>query len=240
MSFKRSVLIAAALAGLIAAAGAYATEVEKLSRLQGTARISRLRDVVGATVLIQRKGTPGVFYLTSSNGEGKFFVDGLRDGNYSVRLNREGFAPDAKDGVGVKYPFRAVVEVTMEPGQADLRAIGAAPAAGSAAITLQGSVLGPDGDGLGEVWVRIVRQDGSVDPLSLRTPEDGSFAFEELAPGEWRVEVIGIGYLPLRQRLMFGDDSRVFVQLVRQPAEYVPSPLDLLPPEVPIAPEGLR
>jgi hypothetical protein len=233
-------LITAVVGILIVAVGAEATEGEKLSRLQGTARISRTRDVVGAAVLVQRTGDPNDFYLTSSNGEGKFFIDGLRDGEYSVRLNREGFAPETKQGIELKYPFRAVVEVTMEPGQANLAAAGAPPPAGSAPVGLQGAVLGPDGEGIGEVAVRIVRQDGSADPSELRTPANGRFAFDDLAPGEWRVEIIGIGYLPLRQRLMFAADSRVYVQLVRQPPDYVPSPLDLLPPEIPIAPEGLR
>ena len=86
--------------------------------------------------------------------------------------------------------------------------------------------------------MRIVRQDGSVDPLMLRTPEDGAFVFDGLPSGEWRVEIVGIGYLPVNQRLMLNGDSAIAVQLVKQPPDYVPSPLELMPPEAPIAPEG--
>ncbi len=223
----------------IAAAEAPANETEKvkLSRLQGRARESRTRDVVGAMVVVQREADPSTFYLTTSGRDGTFFVDRLPDGDYTVRLSREGYAPEVKTGIRLRYPFRAVVEVTMEPGQADLSAAGDT-ASGARAIEVKGSVNGADGNGIGEVSVRIVRQDGTVDPVAVRTPVDGAFSFDGLSPGEWRLEIVGIGYLPVRQRLMFNADSAVAVQLVKQPPDYIPSPLELIPPEVPIAPEG--
>lgn len=211
----------------------------KLSKLQGRARESRTRDVVGATVMVQRNDDPATFYLTNSGGDGAFAVNGLLDGEYTVRLNREGYAPEVKTGIALKYPFRAVVEVTMESGQADLSAPGT-PVDGGAPIAIAGRVAGPDGAGLGEISVRIVRQDGTVDPMTLRTPQDGVFLFDQLPRGEWRLEIVGIGYLPLRQRLMIDRDSAVAVQLVQQPQDYIPSPLELMPPEAPIAPEGFN
>ena len=36
----------------------------------------------------------------------------------------------------------------------------------------------------------------------------------------------------------FDQDSRVTIYLVRQPAGYKPSPLELMPPERPIPPDG--
>ena len=213
------------------------TENVKLSKLQGRARESRTRDVVGAMVVVQRSADPSMFYLTTSGGDGEFFVDRLPDGDYTVRINREGYASEVKTGIQLKYPFRAVVEVTMEPGQPDLSAAGN-PSTADGEIGLGGLIRAADGTGLGEVSVRIVRQDGSVDPLTLRTPEDGAFIFDGLLPGEWRLEVVGIGYLPMNQRLMLNSDSAIAVQLVKQPPDYVPSPIELMPPEAPIAPEG--
>jgi len=214
-----------------------AAETPKLTKLQGRTRESRTRDVVGAIVVVQRHADPSTFYLTTTGGDGFFFVDRLPDGDYTVRLNREGYASEVKTGIQLKYPFRAVVEVTMEPGKADLSAAGD-KANGGRAIDIRGSVSGADGSGISEVSVRIVRQDGTVDPVVVRTPGDGAFSFDGLPAGEWRLEVVGIGYLPLRQRLMFNADSAVAVQLVKQPQDYVPSPLELMPPEVPIIPEG--
>ena len=209
----------------------------KLSKLQGRARESRTQDVVGAMVVVQRPEEPSVFYLTTSGGDGTFFVDGLPDGDYTVRLNREGYASEVKTGIQLKYPFRAVVEVTMEPGQPDLSAA-ESPAPASDEVALAGLIRSAAGEGLGEISVRIVRQDGSVDPQLLRTPEDGAFLFDGLPSGEWRLEIVGIGYLPVNQRLMLNADSAIAVQLVAQPQDYVPSPLELMPPEAPIAPEG--
>jgi hypothetical protein len=222
---------------IVAAAEAPTTQSEKLSRLQGRARESRTRDVVGAMVLVQGVADPSAFYVTTSGGDGAFFVDRLPDGDYTVRLNREGYASEVKTGIQLKFPFRAVVEVTMEPGQPDLSAAGD-PATGNTAIDLHGSVIAATGSGLGEISVRIVRQDGSVDPLILRTPKDGAFRFDAVPAGEWRLEIVGIGYLPVNQRLMFNSDSAVTVQLIKQPPDYVPSPLELMPPEAPIVPEG--
>jgi len=221
-----------------AAVGAAENSGGKLSRLQGRARATRTQDVVGVTVLVQRADDRNRFYLTSSGGDGVFFIDRLADGEYIVRLNREGYASETKTGVQLRYPFRAVVEVTMEPGQVDLSAAGSAATVGKNPIDVRGRVGGPDNDGIGEVWVRLVRQDGSVDPVTLRTPDSGTFDFSGLPPGEWRLEVVGIGYLPLRQRLMLAGDSEFAVQLVKQPPDYVPAPLDLMPPEAPIIPEG--
>ena len=209
----------------------------KLTKLQGRTRESRTRDVVGAMVVVQRRTDPSTFYLTTSGGDGSFFVDRLPDGDYTVRLSREGYASEIKTGIQLKYPFRAVVEVTMEPGQADLSAAGDTTT-GDRAIDIMGSVSGADGNGIGEVSVRIVRQDGTVDQVALRTPVNGAFSFDGLPPGEWRLEVVGIGYLPVRQRLMLNTNSAVAVQLVKQPPDYIPSPLELMPPEAPIAPEG--
>ena len=209
----------------------------KLSKLQGRALESRTHDVVGAMVVVQRASDPSTFYLTTSGGDGEFFVDKLPDGDYTVRLNREGYASEVKTGIRLKYPFRAVVEVKMERGRPDLNAAGKA-ADRDGSIDLAGLIRAADGQGLGEISVRIVRQDGSVDPLALRTPEDGAFRFDALPAGEWRLEIAGIGYLPVNQRLMLNDDSAVVVQLIKQPPDYVPSPLELMPPEAPIAPDG--
>ena len=67
---------------------------------------------------------PATCYLTTSGGDGCLFGGRLHDGDYTVRRSREGDASEVKTGSRLKYPFRAVVEVTMEPGEADLSAAG--------------------------------------------------------------------------------------------------------------------
>ena len=91
---------------------------------------------------------------------------------------------------------------------------------------------------MGEVAVRLVRPDGAHDPVMTRSAEDGSFALEEVPAGEWLATVLGVGMLPIRTALRLDRDQRIEVRLVLQPASYSPSPLELMPPEEPIAPEG--
>ena len=76
------------------------------------------------------------------------------------------------------------------------------------------------------------------DPRSLRTEPSGTFEMVDLMPGEWRLEVMGVGFLPLRQVVQLRENTELTIFLVRQPAGYDPSPLELMPPEQPIPPEG--
>jgi hypothetical protein len=39
---------------------------------------------------------------------------------------------------------------------------------------------------------------GARDPANLQSGEDGSFTLEGLPPGTWRLEVLGVGFLPVR------------------------------------------
>ena len=89
---------------------------QKTSVLQGRARESRTRMVVGANVRVQPQGDLTRWYLTTTDAEGAFRVPGLANGLYDVQITREGYRAEMKSGVEVKFPFRAVVEVAMELG----------------------------------------------------------------------------------------------------------------------------
>ena len=89
----------------------------RLGRVQGAARVDRRTDVVGAVVQLQPEGDPSRQFLTSTDAKGQFWVDGLADGSYRVALRRHGFHPVVKEGVELHFPFRAVVEVTLEPNE---------------------------------------------------------------------------------------------------------------------------
>ena len=78
-------LIAIALLGITLSPNAEAAD-EKLSRLQGTVRLTRSKNVVGAAVVVRRESDAGKIYLTSSGDGGNFFVDGLADGDYRVHV----------------------------------------------------------------------------------------------------------------------------------------------------------
>jgi hypothetical protein len=241
------------LAGLLAAAAALgqgeppqaetAPELApRLSQLQGQASIDRRTDVIGATVIVRPQADRAKLYLTSSGEDGEFRIDDLPDGEYSILLTREGFEPVFKNGVELRFPFRAVVELTMTPGGSEAQIEQTAAESSGAATTAQVTVLGrilERGTGpLEEVRVRFTNPAGKQDPRSLRTRDDGSFEMADLVPGAWRVEILGVGFLPLRQVVDLRENTELTIYLVRQPAGYEPSPLELMPPEQPIPPDG--
>jgi len=215
---------------------------EQISRLQGSAYFDRNRDVVGATVVVRRAQEPGVLYMTSTDGAGRFRIDGLVNGEYSVRVERYGVVPVTKDGVQVRFPFRAVVELDMEPAQDGIlaaRAVpsSAAPAAGP--VRVEGTIRDPDLGPLAEATVRLVHAEGQFDPVLATSEDDGTFAIADVPAGTWQLAIQGVGTVPVRTHVTLGGDTVLHVTLVRQPSSYVPSPFELMPPEQPIPPAAL-
>jgi len=215
---------------------------ERSSRLQGSAYLDRNVDVVGGTVVVQPMQDPAVLYLTSTNATGRFKIDGLPDGEYRVRIERHGVVPISKDAVQVRFPFRAVVELDMEPAQnAVLAAARGEPGSQevSGNVRLAGTIRDQELAPLAEARLRLVHADGRVDPVMATSAEDGTFAIDAIPAGTWQLTIHGIGTLPVRTTVTLVGDTTLGATLVRQPATYQPSPLDLMPPEEPIPPDRL-
>ncbi len=215
---------------------------ERLTRLQGAAYFSRNEDVVGATVVVHSMTDPNLLYLTSTDGKGKFRIEGLQDGDYRVSVERHGVERVVKENVSVKFPFRAVVELPMsEVARGRLLPTvleeKAGPAAGS--LGIRGTVRDQETKPVGEVHVRLTRTDGEADPVMATTRPDGTFELSDFPSGAWLLTVVGVGKLPIRTMLYMRENGELHVTLVRQPASYEPSPLELMPPEHPIPPEAM-
>jgi hypothetical protein len=110
----------------------------------------------------------------------------------------------------------------------------------SPAVHVEGFVRDAAGAPIGEVRVRLVDASGRTDPVAATTGPDGRFGFDALPAGGWGVQVRGVGRLPIRARLDVERDTTLGVILVQQPATYVPTPLDLQPPEEPVVPPAYR
>jgi carboxypeptidase family protein len=210
------------------------------SRLQGKVYLGRNRNVTGAVVRVQKDGDAGRVWLTSTDDKGVFRVDALPDGSYGVRVEREGLEPVDKSGVTLKFPFRAVVELVMKPLAAPVPvpASEAPSESASMKLRLSGVVRDLALDALAEARVRVVDPTGRTDPRVATTGADGTFGFDDLAPGDWSIYVRGVGRLPIRLRLALGGDTAVDAMLVQQPATYVPSPFELMPSEEPVVPQA--
>jgi len=213
--------------------------IAKLSRLQGSASLGRNRQVVGATVLVTRTDERSRLFVTASDSKGRFRVDDLPDGDYRVEVRREGLQTVVKDGVGLRFPTRAVIEVTMQPSEAS-PAAAAAPIRQemdtASRVRIRGEIVEREGEPLPDVVLRWVRIDGGADPVVVRSGEGGAFELPPLSEGVWRLQTRVVGFLPIWATLELREDTTVSVAMVRQPAGYLPSPLELMPPEQLVAP----
>jgi hypothetical protein len=91
---------------------------------------------------------------------------------------------------------------------------------------------------VGELRLRLVRQDGNEDPRTVRSLADGSFDLSGFSSGVWRVEISGVGFLTQRMAIDLKGETSLTVLVVRQPPDYDPTPWDLMPSEQPIPPAG--
>jgi hypothetical protein len=215
----------------------------RTTRLQGSAYLDRNDDVVGATVVARLTGDRSKVYLTSTDDDGRFKIEGLADGAYEVRVERHGVASVLKRDVAVRFPFRAVVELKMEPlekGPVVPVGRGLEQEPPPRPVTVRGMIRTARGLPMGEARVRLVRLDDRSDPVMATSAEDGTFEIESLPAGEWRVTVIGVGHLPIRTVLDLVQDVDLQIGLVLQPPSYEPSPLELMPPEEPIPPPEIE
>lgn len=229
----------ALLLALAATASAAAQQPEHTASLQGRVYLGRNAPVIGMTVLVQSEERPTDLYLTSSDENGVFNVDGLPDGLYRVRAVREGLVTRVMEDISVKYPFRAVVELAVKKDDSASSSDAlAATAEAQTLVGVTGKVVEHGAGPIGEVRLRFVKEGGGDDPRILRSAADGSFALPAIRAGEWRVEADGVGMLPQRIELALEADVELTVIMVRQPQGYEQSPTELMPPEQPIPPSG--
>lgn len=223
----------------------------RLTRLSGTVILARRRPVVGATVVVSMAGEPRRLYLTATDDRGDFRLEGLPEGTCRIEIRRGDLKPIAKDNVSLRGPFRAVVELTMEPlaaitggtTQPPARSVPSATvnAAGttrssSTALHVTGRAVDRDSRPLEDVRLRWLVAGSGEDPRSSMSDEAGRFDLDALAAGLWRVEVTGTGFLPMRADVPLDRDTELTAVLVRQSAAYEPQPFDLMPREEPIPP----
>ena len=213
---------------------------ERHEGLSGSASLGRNLPVVGATVLARPLGGAAVVFVTVTDGKGRFRIDALPEGEYRVEISRPGLRTVVKQPVAVHPPSRAVVEVLMERAGATAEAHAPDPTDVGGSAMVRGSVLDRGGKPLAEVALRFARLDGGVDPVIVQSAADGSFDSGTLPAGAWRLDTRVVGYLPVHVALDIAHDTELGLVLGEQPAGYLPSPLELMPPEEPIPPARFR
>lgn len=204
-------------------------------QIRGTVSYARRAPAVGAVVVLTRADERSLVKAASTGTNGTFAFDGLADGIYNVEVRREGYVPVIRAAITVRAPFRAIVEVHLAPGAAEPDA---ATPAGNGRASLTATVRVARRGALAEARVRLVRSDGVDDPRVGLTSEAGTIAFEDLAAGRWRLEVVAAGFLPLRTGIDLEGGVDVEATLEPQPADYQPLPQDLIAPEDVSPPPG--
>jgi len=209
----------------------------RFSRIQGTVILSRRNPVVGATVLLTALDPPRRVWVSSTDDRGEFRMDALPEGSYRLEARRQDLASVVRDRIALHPPFRAVIELTMHPVEGGATPeTTASPGAEAAGLHVTGRTVDRAGTPVPDARLKWVDAAGRRDPANLQSGEDGSFKLENLPPGTWRLEVLGVGFLPVRVDLPVQEDTAVTAVLVRQSAGHEPLPLDLIPPEEPIPP----
>jgi hypothetical protein len=209
----------------------------RLSRIQGTVILSRRNPVVGATVLLTSLQPPHHVWVTSTDDRGEFRMEAVSEGSYRLEARRSDLQSVVRENIALRPPFRAVIELTMAPAQGGATAATTAPPGPEGAgVQVTGRTVDRTGAPVPETRLRWVDAAGRHDPTSLRSGEDGAFALQDLPSGTWRLEVYGVGFLPVRVDLPVSENTAVTAVLVKQSASHEPLPLDLIPPEEPIPP----
>ena len=209
------------------------------SKLQGRAFVDRNQRVMGCSIQVRADNDPSRLFLTSADKAGTFSVAMLPDGDYSFVVRRDGFEPVVKERVSLRFPFRAVVDVKMQPGQDTPRPFAVGEPSGETAH-ITGRVLGLDNQPLRDIRVRFVHPEGAHDPIQFQTGGKGTFAIDALPVGAWRIDTQGVGYIALRDELRIDGDLELALVLVPQPADYEMSPLELAPSETIAMPASLQ
>lgn len=210
----------------------------RVSRIQGTVILSRRNPVVGATVLLTAHDAPRRIWVTSTDDRGEFKMDAVPAGSYRLEARRQDLASVVRDRIALNPPFRAVIELTMRPveGGATPDTTAAPGPDAAAGLHVTGKTVDRAGNAVPDARLKWVDAAGRRDPANLQSGEDGTFTVEGLPPGTWRLEVLGVGFLPVRVDLPVSEDTAVTAVLVKQSAGHEPLPLDLIPPEEPIPP----
>jgi hypothetical protein len=219
-------------------------------RMRGEVGLSRREKITGAVVAITRQGDEANLFATTTDPFGVFQFESLPEGNYTVIALKDGLLPARKEGIEVRAPFRADVEVLMTPGAAPPPVVGsAAPSAASGdsaaapadAGTIRLTVVSAGGTPVEGARLNLRALAGTSDPIRGQTDGEGRFEFARPPAGEYFLRLEAPGYLPIHlDRAALGLAFRsVRVFLTSRPFDYPGTAADLLPDEKPVPPVDL-
>lgn len=203
-------------------------------QIRGSVSYGRHAGAAGAIVVVRPENGISPLYAATTGANGAFAFDRIPDGMYRAEVRRDGYIPVVKSGVRVRAPFRAIFEAILAKGPAPREV----PITPEGTASVSGTVRVVGGAPMAEAHVTLARPDGAADSRAAVTNAAGAFALSDVRAGRWRLDVKGAGFLSLRFDLDVAADVVIEAQIAAQPAEYRPSPQDLLVPEDVVPPPG--
>lgn len=147
-------------------------------------------------------GTLAFVQQVSTNRDGRFALQNLRSGSYTIATSHDDFAPAESELVEVGAgATRADVGITMRSG-----------------AELAGRVVDERGNALEGIPVEL-RAPGDRLPQMTVTASDGSFSFRGVR-GDVSVTALPYDLAPVRESLVIDDGARVTVELALSSALY--------------------
>ena len=156
-------------------------KLKPLGTIRGKALIDGKDEHYDTTVYI-----PGTSYISMTNADGTFAIYNVPEGTYTLRYTHEGYMPIMSEGVILTCPEDAEnPEITTR----DVKLV-------SSSGTVEGVA---QYDGLTShsgITIKLESEDRTkADQAS--TSEDGSYVFNDVAPGVYRVIVSASGYVSM-------------------------------------------
>jgi protocatechuate 3,4-dioxygenase beta subunit len=184
--------------GLSAGAGATETcaiEIRLLDESTG-------RPLSGEDVTVTLRGESILRPETArTDADGKFRLERVRPGLYSLETRHADYLPDARS-----------VELAAESGQEEVE-IPLAPGEGVGGVFVDGASKPVSG-----VSLALALADGSaIDNVRARSAADGSFLLKGLRPGKWSLSAIHEGFRAVRREVLVPSPAPLQIELSEDP-----------------------
>lgn len=156
-------------------------KLKPLGTIRGKALIDGKSEHYDTTVYI-----PGTSYIAITNADGTFAIYNVPEGTYTLRYTHDGYIPIMNEGVILTCPEDAE---NPETTTRDVKLV-------SSSGTVEGVALYDGLTSHSGITIKLESEDRTK-AAQASTSEDGSYVFNDVAPGVYRVIVSASGYVSM-------------------------------------------
>ena len=156
-------------------------KMKPLGTIRGKAFIDGKSEHYDTTVYI-----PGTSYIAMTNSDGTYAIYNVPEGTYTLRYTHDGYMPIMTEGVILTCPEDA------ENPEITTRNVKLVSSSG----TVEGIALYDGSTSHSGITIKLESEDRTK-AAQVSTSEDGSYIFNDVAPGVYRVIVSASGYVSM-------------------------------------------